>query len=96
MTLENTLNGFYDDIYKRDTIYDLNKMKDDVHLGFTCDKTIQYMIGYKYEIQKSIMSRLNNLNGTRLMTFNDLSRSSDMDYSNNIDHLRPENDITEQ
>ena len=47
MTLENTLNGFYDDIYKRDTIYDLNKMKDDVHLGFTCDKTIQYMIGYK-------------------------------------------------
>ena len=41
------------------------------------------------------MRRLNNLNGTRLMTFNDLSRSSDMDYSNNIDHLRPENDITE-
>ena len=40
MTLENTLNGFYDDIYKRDTIYDLNKRKDDVHLGFTCDKTI--------------------------------------------------------
>lgn len=43
------------------------------------------------------MSRLSNLNGTRLTTFNDLSRSSDyMDYSNNIDHLRPEiNDNTE-
>ena len=45
------------------------------------------------------MSRLSNLNGTRLMTFNELSRSSDYmeDYSNNIDHLRPEmNDMNEQ
>ena len=47
MTLENTMNGFYDDIYKRDSYLNLNNMKDDTVLGYTCDKTILYMMAYK-------------------------------------------------
>jgi len=47
MTLENTINGFYDHIFKRNQYLNFNNSKEDSILGYTCDKTIMYMLAYK-------------------------------------------------